>query len=53
MPSLKGTKMLLSYVQCFLFLVSFSVNVSILYVTWLDTFWTDLIKMSQADSTHA
>ena len=42
-PSLKGTKMSLSYVQCFLFLVSSSINVSIFHVTSLDTLWTDLI----------
>ena len=29
-------------VQCFLYLVSFSVNVSIFHVTWMDTLWTDL-----------
>ena len=31
----------LSYVQCFLYLVS-SINVSVFHMTWLDTFWTDL-----------
>ena len=31
----------MSYVQCSLYLVSFSVNVSIFHITWLDTFWTD------------
>ena len=29
--------------QCFSYLVSSSVNVSIFHSTWLDTFWTDLI----------
>ena len=40
-PTLKGTRSL-SYVQCFLYLVSSSINVSIFYITWLDTFWRDL-----------
>ena len=35
-PTLKGTS--LSYVQCFSYLVSSSTNVSILPMTWLDTF---------------
>ena len=30
-------------VQCFLCLVSSSINVSIFHSTWLDSFWTDLI----------
>ena len=38
-PTLKGTDALLSYVQCFLYLLSFSVDVSIFHITWLDTFW--------------
>ena len=42
-PPLKGTKASLSYVQCFLYLVSSSIHVSIFQRTWLDTFWTDLI----------
>ena len=41
-PSLKGTEASLSYVQCFLYLVS-SINVSIFHSTWLETFWTDFI----------
>ena len=40
-PTLKGTEVSLSYVQCFLYLVS-SINVSIFHTTWLDTIWTDL-----------
>ena len=43
MPTLKGTEESLSYVQCFLYLVSSSINVSIFHITWLDTFWTDLV----------
>ena len=43
MPTLKGTEALLSYVQCFLHLVSSSINVSIFHITWLDAFWTDLV----------
>ena len=42
-PPLKGTEVSLSYVQCFLYLESSSINVSIFHITWLDTFWTDLI----------
>ena len=41
-PSLQGTEASLSYVV-FLFLVSSSINVSIFHITWLDTFWTDLV----------
>ena len=41
MPTLKGIKASLSCVQCFLYLVSSSENVSIFHSTWLDTFWTD------------
>ena len=44
-PTLKGTKASLSYVQCFLYLVSSSISVSIFHSTWLDTFWTDLINV--------
>ena len=43
MPTLKGTEVSLSYVRCFLYLVSSSVNVSIFHSAWLDTFWTDLV----------
>ena len=43
-PTLKGTEASLSYVQCFLYLVSSSINISIFHSTWLDTFWTDLIS---------
>ena len=42
-PTLKGTEVSLSYVKCFLYLVSFSINVSIFHITWLDSFWTDLL----------
>ena len=38
---LKGTEMSLSCVQCLLYLVSSSINVSIFHMTWLDTFWAD------------
>ena len=41
-PTLKGTESSLSYVQCFLNLVSSSVNVSVLHITWLNTIWTDI-----------
>ena len=36
-PTLKGTEASLSCVQCFLYLVSSSVNVTILHITWLNT----------------
>ena len=32
MPAMKGTEASLSYVQCFLYLVSSSVNVSIVFI---------------------
>ena len=41
MPTVKGTEASLSYVQCFLYLVSSSIKVSIFHVTRLDTFGTD------------
>ena len=41
MPTLKGTEMTLYCVQCSLYLVYSSGNVSIFHSTWLDTFWTD------------
>ena len=44
-PTLKGTEASSSYVQCFLHLVSSSMNVSIFHSTWLDTFGTDLVLM--------
>ena len=40
----KGTEVSLSYGQCFLYLVSSSINVSMFHTIWLDTFWTDLYK---------
>ena len=33
MPTLKGTEAFLSYVQCFLYLVSSSINVSTFHIT--------------------
>ena len=39
MPPLKGTEASLSCVQCFLYLVSSSINVSVFHITWLDTFY--------------
>ena len=41
-PTLKGTETSLSYVQCFLYLGTSSISVSVFHITWLDTFWTDL-----------
>ena len=43
LSTLKGTEVSLSYVPCFLYLVSSSIKVSIFHITWLDTFWIDLI----------
>ena len=37
-PTLKGTEVSLSCVQCFLYLASSSVNLSLFHSTWLDTF---------------
>ena len=51
-PTLKETEATLSYVQCFLYLVFSSINVSIFYITWLDTFWTDLICIKYKASKH-
>ena len=45
-PTLKGTEVSLSHVRCFLSLVSSSINVSIFHITWLDSFWTDLVHWS-------
>ena len=45
LPTLKGTEESLSYVECFLYLVSSSINVSIFHIVWLDTFWTDLVYL--------
>ena len=44
-PTLKGTEVSLSCVQCFFYLGSSSINISIFHITWLDTFWTDLIYL--------
>ena len=43
MPTLREAEASLSYVQCFLYLVSCSINGSIFHITWLDTFWIELI----------
>ena len=45
--TLKGTGVSLSYVQCFLYLVSSSKKVSVFHSMWLDTFRTDLIVSSR------
>ena len=42
-PTLNGTEESLSYAQCFLCRVSSSTDVFIFHITWLDTFWTDLL----------
>ena len=43
MATLQGTETSVAYVQCFFYLVSSSINVSICHSTWLGTFWTDLV----------
>ena len=42
-PTLKGTEVSLSYVRCFLYFISSSVNASVFHSIWLDTFWSDLV----------
>ena len=42
-PTSKATEVSLSYVQCFLHLISSLINASIFHITWLATFWTDLV----------
>ena len=44
-PALRGTEASLSFVQCFLYLVSSSVNVSICHSLWLHNFWTDYVPL--------
>ena len=45
-PTLREIEVSLSCVQCFLYLVSSSINISVFHITKLDTFWTDLIYSS-------
>ena len=40
---LEGDRGIIVLCTCFLYIVSSSINVSIFHITWLDTFWTDLI----------
>ena len=44
-PTLKGTEVSFSHIQCFLYLVYSSINVSIFHIAWLGTFWTDLVSV--------
>ena len=46
-PTLNGTEAALSYVQCFLYLLSSSINVSIFYIMWLNTIWKELIQYAK------
>ena len=46
-PALKKTEVVSSYGQCFLCLKSSSMNVSIFCITWMDTFWADIIKLKR------
>ena len=52
LTTLKGTDTSLSYVQCFLYIVSSSVNVSNFHIICLDTFWTDLIYLNITKPTE-
>ena len=52
-PNLKVTEASLSYVQYFFYLVSSSINVSIFHITWLGTFWTDLVHVEAEDGSFA
>ena len=49
-PTSKRTEASFSYVHCCLYFVSSSINVSIFHITWLATFWKDLMCMF--DSTY-
>ena len=51
MPTLKGTEASLSYVKCFLYLVSFSINASIFNIAWLNTFCTGLMYLENTYET--
>ena len=42
-PTSMGTEVSFSCIQCFLYLVSSSINVPVFHITWLDTLWTDLV----------
>ena len=48
-PTLKQTGVSLSYIQCFLYLVSSSVTVSVFHITWLDTFLSDFVFIFDSD----
>ena len=52
MPTLKGTEASLSYVQCFLYLLSSLTNVCIFHIMWLDTFWEDFIHCTVEQSRN-
>ena len=43
-PTLKGSGSVTVLCQCFSYLVSSSINVSIFHITWLDTFWTEIVN---------
>ena len=47
MPTFNGTRALLSYVQCLLYVISSSLNISIFHSVWLGTFWTDIKVFDQ------
>ena len=45
-PTLRGTEAPFSHVQCFLYLISSLINISIFHSTWLGTFWTYLVTLN-------
>ena len=51
-PSLKRTEVSFSYVQCFLYLVSSSINVSVFHIIWLDTFLKQFITFWHILQAH-
>ena len=51
-PTLKETEVSMSYVQCFLYLVPSSVNVSVFHIAWLGIFWTDYTHTSYSLYIH-
>lgn len=44
MPTSEGTEVSLSYVHCFLYIVSCLRNISLFHSAWLGTFQTDLLE---------
>ena len=51
--TLKENEVSLSYVRCFLYLISSSVNASVFHSIWLDTFWAGLGMLGFSMRVHA